>query len=94
MQTVTMEITIPRVLLSLGLQKGQIQKEIEKWLVISLFRENRISSGKAGNLLGISRRDFLELLDHTGIAYLDYSDEELEAEFNAVRELKTNEATA
>jgi predicted HTH domain antitoxin len=94
MQTMTMEITIPKVLFSLGLRKEQIQKEIKKWLVISLFREGRISSGKAGSVLGISRTDFLSLLDQEGIAYLDYSDEELEAEFEAVRELAVSEATA
>jgi len=89
-----MKITVPRVLLSLGLRKEQIQNEVEKWLVISLFREGKISSGKAGSLLGISRRDFLALLDREGIAYLDYSDEELEAEFEAVRELEVGEAKA
>lgn len=93
MQTVTMEITVPKALLSLGLGQEQIQKELEKWLVISLFQEGRISSGKAGNLLGISRREFLALLDQEGIAYFDYSDEELEAEFEAARKLKVGEAT-
>ena len=59
MQAVTMEITIPKALLSSGLRTEQAQKEIEKWLVISLFREGRISSGKAGSLLGVGRRGFL-----------------------------------
>ena len=84
MQAVTMEITIPKALLSSGLRTEQAQKEIEKWLVISLFREGRISSGKAGSLLGVGRRGFLELLDREGIAYFDYSDEELKEEFQAV----------
>ena len=88
MQTTTMEITIPRALLSLGLGKEQAQKEVEKWLVISLFREDKVSSGKAASLLGISRRDFLALLDREGIAYLDYSDAELEAEFETARKLE------
>ena len=94
MQTVTMEITIPKTLLSLGLRQEQIQSQVEKWLVISLFRDDAISSGKAASLLGISRRDFLDLLDQEGIAYLNYSDEELDAEFRAVRELKVDEAQA
>ena len=86
MQTKTVEITLPENLLSLGLDKDKIQEEVEKWLVLSLFREGRISSGKAGSLLGIGRRGFLDLLDREGIAYLDYSVEELEEEFRAVRE--------
>jgi len=86
MQTTTVEITLPEDLLSLGLDKEKIQEEVEKWLVLSLFREGRISSGKAGSLLGIGRRGFLDPLDREGIAYLDYSVEELEEEFRVVRE--------
>jgi len=86
MQTETMEITLPKDLLSLGLDKEEIQKEVEKWLVLSLFREGRISSGKAGSLLGIGRRGFLDLLDREGIAYVDHSVKELEEEFRVIRE--------
>jgi predicted HTH domain antitoxin len=91
MQTKTMEITLPEDLLALGLDKDKIQEEVEKWLVLSLFREGRISSGKAGSLLGSGRRGFLDLLDREGIAYLDYSLEELEEEFRAVRELRAEQ---
>ncbi len=91
MQTKTVEITLPEDLLSLGLDKEKIQEEVEKWLVLSLFRDGRISSGKAESLLGIGRRGFLDLLDREGIAYLDYSVEELEEEFRAVRELRADQ---
>jgi predicted HTH domain antitoxin len=91
MQTKTMEITLPEDLLALGLDKDKVQEEVEKWLVLSLFREGRISSGKAGSLLGIGRRGFLDLLDREGIAYLDYSLEGLEEEFQAVRELRAEQ---
>lgn len=86
MQTMRVEITLPEDLLSLGLDKEKIQEEVEKWLVLSLFREGKISSGKVGSLLGLGRREFLDLLDREGIAYLDYSAEELEEEFRAVHE--------
>lgn len=94
MQITTVEITLPEDLLSLGLDKDEIQEEVEKWLVLSLFRKGRISSGKAGSLLGIGRRGFLDLLDREGIAYLDYSVEELEEEFRAVRELRADQETS
>ncbi len=48
--------------------------------VLSLYRQDRISSGKAAQLLGISRLAFIHLLDSEGIAYLDYTPEELEME--------------
>jgi len=52
MQVVTVEVTIPRALLSLGLRRDEIQNRLQNWLVISLFTDGRISSGKAGKLLG------------------------------------------
>jgi len=88
MGTVVMQVSIPEILFSFGIGKEQVQRDIKKWLVISLFREGRISSGKAGSLLSLSRREFLDLLDKEGIAYFDYSTEELEDEFKAVRKLK------
>jgi len=88
METIVMQVSIPRILFSFGIGKEQVQKEVKKWLVVSLFREGRLSSGKAGTLLSLSRREFLDLLDKEGIAYFDYSIEELEDEFKAVRKLK------
>ena len=87
MQTVTLEVTLPKEMLSFGMDKDDVNREVNKWLAFSLFRDDRISSGKAASLLGITRRDFLELLDREGIAYLDYSEEEMEAEAASVRDL-------
>lgn len=87
MQTVTLEITLPKEILSFGMDKDDVNREISKWLVFSLFRDDRISSGKAASLLGMTRREFLELLHREGIAYLDYSEEEIQAESAAAREL-------
>jgi predicted HTH domain antitoxin len=52
-----------------------------------MFTEDRISSGRAARLLGISRVAFLALLRDRGIAYIDYTREELEEEFAAVEAL-------
>jgi uncharacterized protein (DUF433 family) len=48
-----------------------------------LFVEGRISSGKAAQLLDISRLAFLDLLRAHGVAYVNYSPEELADEFAA-----------
>lgn len=87
MQTVTMEVTLPKKLLAYGLDKEDVNREVGKWLVFSLFRDERVSSGKAASLLGMTRREFLELLHQEGVAYFDYSEEELQTEFASVREL-------
>lgn len=87
MQTVTLEVTLPKEVLSFGLDKDDVNREVNKWLVFSLFRDDRVSSGKAASLLGMTRREFLELLHHEGISYLDYSEQEIESEYEAVRDL-------
>ena len=87
MQTVTLEVTLPKKLLTYGLGKEDVNREVGKWLVFSLFRAARVSSGKAASLLGMTRREFLELLHQEGVAYFDYSEEDMQAEFASVREL-------
>lgn len=55
---------------------------------MSLFTESRISSGKAAQLLRLTRVEFLRLLRLRGVAYIDYTPEELAEEFDAVESLK------
>lgn len=54
--------------------------------VLSLFRRDRISAGKAARLLGIHRMAFIRLLAEEKIPYLDYTREELEAESAALEQ--------
>lgn len=88
MQDTTVEVRIPKSLMQFGLSESDIQRQINEWLVLSLFTDERISSGKAARLLEISRVDFLALLQKRGIAYINYSEEELAEEFTAVAQLQ------
>jgi predicted HTH domain antitoxin len=58
--------------------------------VLSLFTEGQISSGKAARLLNITRVEFLALLRTRGIAYINYTPDELEEEFAAVQAIGVN----
>ena len=87
MTDVTFEVRVSPDLLNFGLTQDQVQQNVREWLVLSLFTDGVISSGKAAKLLGITRPDFLALLQKRGIAYIDYSPEELQDEFAAVRQL-------
>ena len=84
MNDATFEVHIPSNLLEFGFDKEQVQQNINEWLVLSLFTDGQISSGKAARLLNITRIEFLELLRKRGIAYVDYSAEELEEEIDTV----------
>ncbi len=83
----TFSVQIPSNLLKLGISQNEIQNRVSEWLVFSLFSEGKISSGKAGKLLGISRLDFLQLLKTRGIAFINYSEDEIKEEFDAVKKL-------
>ena len=84
-----LEIRIPTPLLQLGIDREDIERRVNEWLVLSLFTEDRITSGKAARMLEISRVGFLALLRKQGIAYIDYSEDELAEEFAAVDRLST-----
>jgi predicted HTH domain antitoxin len=88
MQETTFEVRIPKSLTQFGLSQDDVQRQVSEWLVLSLFTDERISSGKAARLLDISRVDFLTLLKKRGIAYINYSEEELVEEFTAVSQLQ------
>jgi predicted HTH domain antitoxin len=92
MTETTLEIKIPENLLQFGLGREEIQRRVNEWLVLSMFTEERISSGRAARLLDISRVEFLALLRDRGIAYVDYSHDELEEEFAAVEELNVEKS--
>jgi predicted HTH domain antitoxin len=87
MSDTVVEVHLPAPLLQLGLNREEVQRRVTEWLVLSLFTEERISSGKAARLLNMSRIDFLALLRQRGIAYLDFSEDELADEFAAVEKL-------
>ena len=80
----TFQVSVPSSLLQFGLDREEVQHRTTEWLVLSLFTEGRVSTDKAARLLGMGRVEFLDLLRARGIAYVDYTPEELEDEFGAV----------
>ena len=83
----TLNVRVPNSLLSLGLTQEEIQRRVSEWLVFSLFSEGKISSGKAGKLLGISRLEFIKLLQSRGISFINFTEDELNEELSAVKKL-------
>jgi predicted HTH domain antitoxin len=86
------QVRVPAPLLQFGLDQNEIQRRVTEWLVLSLFAEGRISSGKAARLLNTSRVEFLALLRARGMAYIDYTAEELAEEFAALEALEIKAA--
>lgn len=89
METMTLEIAVPRDLFAiLGFSRPRAIEAIKEFSVLGLYQEGRISCGKAAELMGIRKREFVRLLARKGIPYFDYTDEELEEEFQTLNEWK------
>lgn len=94
-ETMVLEVTLPKDLYSkLGFSKWEAEEAIIEFSVLGLYLEHKISAGKAAELLGIRKREFLRVMARKGISYLDYSDEELEKEFRAADEWKRDDYAA
>jgi predicted HTH domain antitoxin len=87
MTQTSFSVNIPSNLINLGIDQDEIQRRISEWLVFSLFSEGKISSGKAGKLLGISRLEFIKLLKTRGISFVNYTEDEIKEELEAVTKL-------
>lgn len=92
MTETTFQVHVPTPLLQFGLDQNEIQRRLVEWLVLSLFAEGHISSGKAARLLNITRIEFLALLRARGVAYINYTPDELTEEFAAVKKLEVQSA--
>jgi len=94
MDTITLKVPIPKeMFLTLGLSEREAIEKMKRSLIMELYKKEKISLGKAAELLGMRKLDFIMLLAEEGIPYFDYTDEELEEEFRAVREWKKQRAS-
>ena len=75
-----LKLDLPPDLLELLKSLGDPQQTIKECVVLELYRRGEISSGKAAELLGMSRLEFIQYSGRLGIPFFRYSPEELEAE--------------
>ena len=60
---------------------------VKELVVLELYRRRLISSGKAAELSGMTRSEFISYSSRLGIPFLDMSDEEFEAELGRINNL-------
>lgn len=90
--SLTVELELPRDLLgTLQVAEHELGPELKRLIALRLFQEERISSGKAAELLGVSKTEFIDLLDRHGIAYFTETPEELAAQVETLRDLLGDE---
>ena len=64
-----------------GLTKEKIAGESRKLLALKCYKEKILSLGKASELSGLSRWDFIEYLSDNDIPVVDYDQDEMKREF-------------
>ncbi len=83
----TLNINIPiseDVLFVLKKDEKSLQEEARKILALQFFKERKLSLGKAAELAGMDKDDFATLLGKNQIDIYQYTERELEQEFDAV----------
>jgi len=91
MKTVQAVISLPESLyLSLscfGLTRERIVSESRKLLALKYFNEKLLSLGKAAELSGLSKWDFIEYLSSNNVPVIDYDDDEVVREFETAENI-------
>src|SRR5437867_3417526 len=59
------------------------QEVLKEQTILRLFEEGRVSTGCAAKMLGLTRYQFVDLLAKHRVPLFDYSQEELDQEFQA-----------
>ena len=81
MNAFKIEIELPRDLLAaLNIAESDLGRRVQEWVILELFQEGEISSGKAAEILGTTKARFLDLLAQRGLPYLDAGPRDLERE--------------
>jgi predicted HTH domain antitoxin len=68
-------------------KKKDIPKRLRELSILELYRRKEISSGKAAELLGMERFEFVRYASRLGIPFFDMSEEELERDLEAAKRI-------
>ncbi len=94
MNTLTVNLEFPQnVLGTLKVPEARLALRLRELIALELFREGVISAGKGGELVGISKWEFIQLLAQYNIPYFNQSPEELVAEVNLLEQLLSEPTT-
>jgi len=88
----TLQIVFPKDLLALLGAQPQAAETAKELIILGLYQENRISGGKAAELLGLTKRGFVSLLARKGMDYFHLSPDEWAEEAAAAKEWSASRA--
>jgi predicted HTH domain antitoxin len=68
-------------------KKKDIPNRLKELSILELYRRKEISSGKASEVLGMERFEFVRYASRLGIPFFDMSKEELERDLEAAKRI-------
>ena len=87
MSTVTVKMEFPKdVLLAADISEANAPTDIRMHLALYMFKERILSFGKATELSGMDKLDFMELAGSKGIS-LNYDADDYQEDLNTIRDL-------
>ncbi|ACF44974.1 UPF0175 family protein [Pelodictyon phaeoclathratiforme] len=85
-ETMTFEVS-QDLLASLKIGIQDLAQEIRLMAAITYFQEKKLSLGKAADLAGCNRLNFMDLLARKGIVIFDYDESIVDSELRGVAQL-------
>ena len=87
MDTVTVKMDFPKdVLLAADISEANAPSDIKKHLALYMFKERIISFGKASELSGLNKLEFLELAGSKCIPF-NYDTDDYREDLNTIQDL-------
>ena len=71
-----------------GLTRDKLAQESRKLLALKFYKGKILSLGKAAELSGLSKWDFIDYLGENEVPVIDYYEDELQRELRSVDRLK------
>jgi predicted HTH domain antitoxin len=73
---------------SVGLTREKLARESRKLLALKFYKGKVLSLGKATELSGLSKWDFIDYLGENEVAVVNFDDDEMSRELRAVDQVK------
>lgn len=87
-ETIEVKLLLPRsVLLAAGVREHELPRVIRETLAVELYRQGRISLGKAAELAGVDTKHQMQALLAQHGAHLDYTSDDAEADMKTLERL-------
>lgn len=78
------------VLVALKISSVELLQRMRLLSAIAYFQEKKLSLGKAAELAGMNRLDFMDILSQKGIVIFDYDESDLNTELSGIAQLRVD----